>query len=93
MDSERQVVASRRKDEVGIAADMVERREDASSGRGVSARDTSFNRFRLRREGSTVPFKVSNWDWLCERGAGIPSLPTIGSLALDASYARIGALA
>ncbi len=63
-DNERHVVASLRKDVAGIAADMVERREETSSGRGVSARASSFNRFFLRCEGSAVPSKASSDDWL-----------------------------
>jgi len=64
-ESARHVVASLRKDVAGMVADIVERREEASSGRGVSARASSFKRFRLRCGSSAVLSKASGGNWLC----------------------------
>ena len=59
---ERQVVSSRRKDVAGMVEDRVERREDASRGRGASASVPILNRF-LFRCGSCK--ELSGVGWLC----------------------------
>jgi len=54
LESDKQVVNNRRRDVAGIAAEIVERREEASRGRGVSARASFFRRFLLRCGGSVI---------------------------------------
>ena len=44
----RHVVNNRRRDVAGIVEERVERREDASRGRGASPLASAFKRFRLR---------------------------------------------
>ncbi len=56
---ERQVVSSRRRDVAGMVEDKVERRDDASRGRGGSTLLPSFMRFLLRCGSSEEPVKVS----------------------------------
>ena len=59
-------MSSRRRDVAGIVEDKVERRDDASSGRGISALLSSFLRFLLRCGSSEESIKVSVIDWPCE---------------------------
>lgn len=63
---ERQVVSSRRSDVAGMVEDKVERRDDASRGRGVSALILSFLCFLLRCGSSEGSVKVSARRWAPE---------------------------
>ena len=59
---ERQVVSSRRKDLAGMVEDKVERRDEASRGRGASALAPSLMRFLLRCGSSEESIEVSATD-------------------------------
>ena len=63
---ERQVVSSRRRDVAGMVEDRVERRDDASRGRGVSALILSFLCFLLRWGSSEGSIKFSTRRWAPE---------------------------
>ena len=77
---ERQVVSSRRRDVAGIVEDKVERRDDASRGREVSALILSFLRFLLRCGSSEGSFKVSARRWAPEVS---PKVVVVASSATD----------